>query len=351
MIWQPAGRTVEVLGALQGLSEYFALGFENSNLDIVEFDESPDSKFTGKFKEVNDLGLIGTAKVKMPDRDKGQTKVNMTVERQQDIAGAIARFTNRSGVTNIPLATQLESTQMMESPDIIKIYDEAYEKVKEGELPEAVAREIAADALLKKHEPLNSRQKIVLASVEHAMTEGSNSLARLADETLPQSVANGANVRLSRTTIDAAHQNIVQRLDGLLAGGMSAVAAGDGLESQGVWGHYIHMNGKQDSKDTIAGYEGKFNGITIGWDAELDDGLKPGFAFTYVNADMDAKDVDQSVKGDHYMGSFYVGWMDGPWLASGMLSYAQGKMTTRHTSMKQARCALIKAMVTLKPGG
>ncbi len=113
----------------------------------------------------------------------------------------------------------------------------------------------------------------------------------------------------------------------------SGIASGDhfsGFDGGGFWSSFIYRDGSLDrgKDDNFLKYRDKINGIILGVDGDLSDQFKAGFAFTYANTDAKPKDFNngsQSVKGNHYIGTFYGGWTEGPWFANGLLSYAVGK--------------------------
>ncbi len=160
----------------------------------------------------------------------------------------------------------------------------------------------------------------VLNAVQTAADEGK--LKKLGSELTPHVAASGALPKVSRNLLAGVHRSVDQHRHGQ----NDMVATGDTFESQGFWGQYIHNDGSQNNKDDISGFSSKVDGITLGLDAEVNEKLTVGFAFTYAKSDIKTKDdVSQSTKGDHYMGTFYAGWNDGPWFMDGMLSYAAGK--------------------------
>ncbi|WP_263079646.1 autotransporter outer membrane beta-barrel domain-containing protein [Endozoicomonas sp. Mp262] len=160
----------------------------------------------------------------------------------------------------------------------------------------------------------------VLNAVQTAADEGK--LKKLGSELTPHVAASGALPKVSRNLLAGVHRSVDQHRHGQ----NDMVATGDTFESQGFWGQYIHNDGSQNNKDDISGFSSKVDGITLGLDAEVNEQLTVGFAFTYAKSDIKTKDdVSQSTKGDHYMGTFYAGWNDGPWFMDGMLSYAAGK--------------------------
>lgn len=139
-----------------------------------------------------------------------------------------------------------------------------------------------------------------------------------------ESTLSSSNAIMSRNIITAGQANIMNHLTlsslPPFAINAPSTALNHTFLSQGLWVQSIHMNGDDHSEHKIHS-----NGGTLGWDAKLNNNVKSGFALTYMATTLDSKDIDLSTKGEYYMSSFYVGWVKGPWIANGILSYAKGK--------------------------
>ncbi|PJE80329.1 Outer membrane protein B [invertebrate metagenome] len=104
------------------------------------------------------------------------------------------------------------------------------------------------------------------------------------------------------------------------------VATGDVVEAEGVWGSYIHNNGKQNDVDGVKGYSSKLDGVTVGVDAEITDSpVSLGAAFSAAKSRVNVNHESENVDADFYNVSVYGSLSEGPVFADAVLSYAMGK--------------------------
>ena len=155
-------------------------------------------------------------------------------------------------------------------------------------------------------------------------------LAQIANDQTLNEFVNGGAVQAALTINRKVNENISRRLDRSRTG----INTGDMFESEGFWGQYFYSDGSMDNKNGNPGFDSKVNGITLGIDADINDMLTAGFAFSYANSKLNNKGVSGESKNDSYMGTVYGGWHRGDWFADGMLSYAGAKADLQRDTYK-----------------
>jgi len=83
-----------------------------------------------------------------------------------------------------------------------------------------------------------------------------------------------------------------------------AAAAGDGILEKGFWTEMFMSRAKQDQYKTD-NYESKVNGLTVGFDAKINDQHTLGAAVSYANTNITLKNMEGSSKLKTYMLTLY----------------------------------------------
>ncbi|PJE80335.1 putative surface cell antigen sca2 [invertebrate metagenome] len=103
------------------------------------------------------------------------------------------------------------------------------------------------------------------------------------------------------------------------------VAAGDGTKREGIWGSYIHSNGKQNDEGSIKGYSSKLDGVTIGADADMiDSPFSLGAAFSAAKSQVNVHQAADNVSSDFYLLSLYGNYTENNCFIDGIVSYGIG---------------------------
>ena len=150
------------------------------------------------------------------------------------------------------------------------------------------------------------------------------------NELVPTGILSGGLAQTAMTT----HRKVNESIDRRLERTRTGMSSGDMFESQGFWGQYFYNDGKMDNKGHISGFDSKVNGITLGVDADVNDALTAGFAFSYANSKLTHKKASGETKTDTYMGTVYGGWNEGPYFVDGMMSYAGGRNDIQRAKYK-----------------
>ncbi len=107
------------------------------------------------------------------------------------------------------------------------------------------------------------------------------------------------SMAVTSSRLDSIRSSNINNYDGF--------ASGDECGGYSAWAQALGFNGHQSSSANAVGYKAKAQGIVVGFDNEIYDGINAGISFSYADSNVKSKDLLQSTQIDSYQFNAYQG--------------------------------------------
>ncbi|HEY4316456.1 MAG TPA: autotransporter domain-containing protein [Herbaspirillum sp.] len=121
----------------------------------------------------------------------------------------------------------------------------------------------------------------------------SSAAANRAGDQLSPSANTAAAVESAAASTTEVQSVIGSHMDGLRlaqAQGISGLSGGDSVKGAAVWGQAFGGQADQGMREGLSGYRGRYNGVLLGADRQLNDNLRLGGLFSYANTSATSQD-------------------------------------------------------------
>lgn len=114
-------------------------------------------------------------------------------------------------------------------------------------------------------------------------------------------------------------------------GGASGVSTGDAALANGLWFQGFGFTGEQDKRKNADGYDADTAGFAVGYDRDINDDLRLGFAGAYATTSVDANNTTKgnTTDIDSYQASVYGTYSFKDWYLDGQIGYAKHKFDSK----------------------
>ena len=155
------------------------------------------------------------------------------------------------------------------------------------------------------------------------------SIAANSSKTVPAPIMSTHAVHNARLAMQIAGDALNERMSSQRTG----MDKGHGFANQGAWIQYSYNKATQDVRDSVAGYQTKTNGFSIGTDSVLENNrdIRTGVAYTYARGQVNGESGNNTIDTSTSIFSLYTSSQEGNYFFDGRLSYAFGKNSGQRT--------------------
>lgn len=114
-------------------------------------------------------------------------------------------------------------------------------------------------------------------------------------------------------------------------GGATGVSTGDAANANGLWFQGFGFTGEQNKRKNADGYDADTAGFAVGYDRDISDNLRLGFAAAYATTSVDANNTTKgnTTDIDSYQASIYGTYSFKDWYLDGQIGYAKHKFDSK----------------------
>jgi len=178
-------------------------------------------------------------------------------------------------------------------------------------------------------------QNAIVAALTSAPAAAKAAAEQLGDAT----AAAGAIAQATAGSFTSAVKNISNRLASLRSG-QTSVAAGNGALNQNLWIEGSASYADQDARKGAAGFDVDSQGVTLGYDVEVDTGKRVGVAVNYTHSDVDGDSAANArSKAETYLVSLYGDKNMGDSFVNGSVHFGLNNVETAQSVLGFGRMA------------